>query len=74
MQQEREWHMNLELAATLIAVFALIGYTLMRFLLTTLNYERLVLLGSLALTAVLLMFIHCRQRRKAKDNEAAKNY
>ncbi len=66
--------MNLDVAATVIAVFALIGYFLMRFLLPTLNYERLVFLGSLALTAVFLMFMHRRQKRKIKANEAAKNY
>jgi MFS-type transporter involved in bile tolerance (Atg22 family) len=66
--------MNLELAATLTAVFALIGYFLMRFLVPTLNYERLVFLGSLALTSVFLMLMHRRQKRKTRDNEAAKNY
>jgi hypothetical protein len=56
--------MDLNLAATLTAVFALIGYSLMRFLLPTLNYERLVFVGSLAIIAVFLMFMHRRQRRK----------
>jgi len=56
--------MNLDLAATLIAIFALIGYFLMRFLLPTLNYERLLFLGSLALISVFLMFMHRRQQRK----------
>ena len=56
--------MKLSLAATLVAVFALIGYFLMRIFFPTLNYERLVFLGSLALTAVFLMFMHRRQQRK----------
>ena len=56
--------MKLDLAATIIAVFALIGYFLMRFLLPTLNSERLVFLGSLALTSVFLMLLHRRQKRK----------
>jgi hypothetical protein len=56
--------MKLDVAATLLAVFALIGYFLMRFLLPTLNYERLVFLGSLALTSVFLMLLHRRQKRK----------
>ncbi len=56
--------MYLNLAATLIAIFALIGYFLMRFLVPALNYERLVFLGSLALISVFLMFLHRRQQRK----------
>jgi membrane protein DedA with SNARE-associated domain len=56
--------MNLNLAATLVAVFALIGYLLMRFFFPTLNYERLLFLGSLALIAVFLMFMYRRQQRK----------
>jgi hypothetical protein len=58
--------MNLDLAATLVAVSALIGYFLMRFLLPTLNYERLVFIGSLALISVFLMFMHRRQQRKTR--------
>jgi MFS-type transporter involved in bile tolerance (Atg22 family) len=61
--------MDLNLAATLTAVFALIGYFLMRFLLPTFNYERLVFVGSLAIIAVFLMFMHRRQQRK-KENVA----
>jgi hypothetical protein len=56
--------MNLDLAATLVAVFALIGYFLMRFFLPTFNYGRLLFLGSFALIAVFLMFMHRRQKRK----------
>jgi hypothetical protein len=56
--------MNLNLAATLIAIFALIGYFLMRFLVPALDYERLVFLGSLTLISVFLMFLHRRQQRK----------
>ena len=56
--------MNMNLAATLIAIFALIGYFLMRFFLPTFNYERLLFLGSFALIAVFLMFMHRRQKRK----------
>ena len=56
--------MNLNVAATLVAVFALIGYFLMRFFLPTFNFERLLFLGSLALIAVFLMFMHRMQRRK----------
>jgi len=56
--------MNLDLAATLIAIFALIGYFLMRFLVPALNYERLLFLGSLAIISVFLMFLHRRQQRK----------
>ena len=54
----------MNLAATLVAVFALIGYFLMLFLLPALRYERLVFLGSLALIAVFLMFMYRRQQRK----------
>ena len=60
--------MDLNLAATLTAVFALIGYFLMRFLLPTLNYERLVFVGSLAIIAVFLMFMHRRQQRKKEKS------
>jgi len=56
--------MNMGLAATLMAVFALTGYFLMRFFLPAFNYERLLFLGSLALLAVFLMFMHRRQKRK----------
>jgi membrane protein DedA with SNARE-associated domain len=56
--------MNLNLAATLVAVFALIGYSLMRFFFPTFNYERLLFLVSLALIAVFLMFMYRRQQRK----------
>jgi len=56
--------MNLNHAATLIAIFALIGYLLMRFFLPTLNYERLLFLGSFTLIAIFLMFMHRRQKRK----------
>jgi membrane protein DedA with SNARE-associated domain len=56
--------MNLNLAATLVAVFALIGYSLMRLFFPTFNYERLLFLGSLALIAVFLMFMYRRQQRK----------
>jgi membrane protein DedA with SNARE-associated domain len=56
--------MNLNVAATLVAVFALIGYFLMRFLLPTSNYERLLFLGSSALIAVFLMFMYRRQKQK----------
>jgi hypothetical protein len=47
-----------------MAIIALIGYFLMRFLLPTLNYERLLFLGSFALIAVFFMFMHRRQKRK----------
>jgi hypothetical protein len=43
---------------------------LMRFLLPTLNFERLLLLGSLALIAIFLMFMD-RRRRLRKKVEAA---
>jgi hypothetical protein len=56
--------MNLNVAATVVAVSALIGYFLMRFLLPTLQYERLVFMGSLALLSIFLMFIYRRQTRK----------
>jgi Ca2+/Na+ antiporter len=56
--------MNLNVAATAVAVSALIGYFLMRFLLPTLHYERLVFMGSLALVSVFLMFIYRRQTQK----------
>ena len=59
--------MNLNLTATLMAIFALIGYLLMRFFLPTFNYERLLLLGSSTLIAVLLMFMHRRQKQKKKN-------
>ncbi|MDX1813303.1 MAG: hypothetical protein R3319_00770 [Candidatus Bathyarchaeia archaeon] len=63
--------MNLNNAATLVAVSALIGYFLMRFLLPTLHYERLVLLGSLALFSIFLMFLHRRQKPKKEISEQA---
>jgi hypothetical protein len=56
--------MNMDLAATLTAIIALTGYFLMRFLLPTLNYERLLFLGSFALISVFFMFMHRRQKRK----------
>jgi hypothetical protein len=56
--------MKLDLAATLVAVFALIGYFLMRFLLPSYGLERLIFLGSLALLSIFLMFLHRRKRRK----------
>jgi hypothetical protein len=59
--------MNLNFAATVVAIFALIGYFLMRFLLPTFNYERLLFLGSTALIAVFLMFMHRRQKRKQEN-------
>ena len=62
--------MNLSVAATLIAISALIVYSLMRFLLPTLNFERLLLLGSLTLIAIFLMFMD-RRRRLRKKVEAA---
>ena len=62
--------MNLSVAATLVAVSALIVYFLMRFLLPTLDFERLLLLGSLALISVFLMFMGRRQRLK-KEVKAA---
>ena len=62
--------MNLSVAATFVAVSALIVYFLMRFLLPTLDFERLLLLGSLALISVFLMFMGRRQRLK-KEVKAA---
>ena len=64
MQTKGKQNMDLNLAATLVAVLGLIGYFLMRFLLPTLNFERLLFLTSFALTALFLMFIHRRQKRK----------
>jgi membrane protein DedA with SNARE-associated domain len=63
--------MNLNSAATLVAVSALIGYFLMRFLLPTLHYERLVLLGSLALVSIFLMFLYRRQKPKKEMSKQA---
>jgi Ca2+/Na+ antiporter len=63
--------MKLDVAATLVAISALIGYFLMRFLLPAYNLERLVFLGSLALIAVFLMLLHRRQRRKKEMAEQA---
>jgi hypothetical protein len=63
--------MNLSVAATFVAVSALIVYFLMRFLLPTFDFERLLLLGSLALIAIFLMFMGRRQRLK-KEVETAK--
>ena len=62
--------MNLSVAATFVAVSALIVYFLMRFLLPALDFERLLLLGSLALISVFLMFMGRRQRLK-KEVKAA---
>jgi len=56
--------MKLDLAATFVVGFALIGYFLMRLFVPTLNFERLLLLGSLALIAIFLMFMHRRQSRR----------
>ena len=56
--------MKLDLLATLVVGFAIIGYFMMRFLLPTLNYERLLFLGSLALIGIFLMFMHRRQTQK----------
>jgi hypothetical protein len=61
--------MNLNVAATLVAVSALIGYFLMRLLLPTLHYERLVFLGSLALISIFLMFLYRRQKPKKEMAE-----
>jgi hypothetical protein len=58
--------MKLDFLATLVVVSALIGYFFMRFLLPTLHYERLLFLGSLAIFAVFLMFMHRRQAQKKK--------
>jgi uncharacterized membrane protein YfcA len=63
--------MNLNNAATLVAVSALIGYFLMRFLLPTLHYERLALLVSLALVSIFLMLLHRRQKPKKEKSEQA---
>jgi uncharacterized membrane protein YfcA len=63
--------MNLNIAATLVAVSALIGYFLMRFLLPELHNERLALLGSLALISIFLMFLYRRQRPKKEMAEPA---
>jgi Kef-type K+ transport system membrane component KefB len=59
-------NMNLSVAATLVAVSALIVYFLMRFLLPTLNFERLLLLGSLTVIAIFLMFMDRRQKLRKK--------
>ena len=63
--------MKLNTAATLVAVCALIGYTLMRFLAPELQYERLVYIGSLALISIFLMFLHRRQKPKKDIAEQA---
>lgn len=63
--------MNLNSVATLVAVSALIGYFLMRFLLPTLHYQRLVLLGSLALISIFLMLLYRRQKPRKKMPEQA---
>jgi hypothetical protein len=62
--------MNLSVVATLVAVSALIVYFLMRFLLPTFDFERLLLLGSLALISIFLMFMD-RRRKLKKEVEAA---
>ena len=56
--------MKLNNAATLVAVSALIGYTLMRLLVPALHYERVAFIGSLAIIAIFLMFLHRRQKPK----------
>jgi hypothetical protein len=43
---------------------------LMRFLLPTLNFERLLLLGSLTLIAIFLMFMDRRQKLRKKVETA----
>ena len=62
--------MNLSVAATLVAVSALIVYSLMRLLLPTFDFERLLLLGSLALIAIFLMFMDRRQKLKKEVKTA----
>jgi hypothetical protein len=62
--------MNLNVAATIVAISALVGYFLMRFLLPEFNYERLLLLGSLALVSLFLKFIDRRWKLK-KEAKAA---
>lgn len=56
--------MDLNLAATLVAILGLIGYFLIRVLLPTFSFERLLFLTSFALTALFLMFMHRRRKRK----------
>ena len=63
--------MKLDLAATLVAVSALIGYFLMRFLLPSYNLERLIFLGSLGLLSIFLMFLHRRQKQKKEITDRA---
>jgi Na+-translocating ferredoxin:NAD+ oxidoreductase RnfA subunit len=63
-------NMNLSVAATFVAVSALIVYFLMRFLLPTFDFERLLLLGSLAVIAVFLMFMGRRQKLKKQVETA----
>ncbi len=62
--------MNLSVAATFVAVSALIVYFLMRFLLPAFDFERLLLLGSLAVIAVFLMFMGRRQKLKKQVETA----
>ena len=62
--------MKLNLAATLMAIIALIGYFLMLFFLPTFHFERLLFLGSFALVGVFLMFMHRRQERKKEKQNA----
>jgi len=56
--------MNLNLAATLVAVVAIFGYFLMLFIFPTFRYERLFFLGGLTVIAVVLMFLHRKKRQK----------
>jgi len=62
--------MNLSVAATFVAVSALIVYFLMRFLLPMFDFERLLLLGSLAVIAVFPMFMGRRQKLKKQVETA----
>jgi mannose/fructose/N-acetylgalactosamine-specific phosphotransferase system component IIC len=64
--------MNLNSAATLVAVSALIGYFLLRFLFPALQFERLVYMGSLAIISIFLMFLYRRQKPKKEMAEQAK--
>jgi TctA family transporter len=60
----RENRLNKANAATIIAISGLIGYILLRYILPTLQIERLILIAGFSITALILMFMQRRERHK----------
>lgn len=51
-------------AATIIAISGLIGYSLLRLSLPTLQIERLIFIAGFSITALVLMLMQRRERQK----------